>query len=158
LLSRVPSFPLSYGFTQQSVYQLLTTYLDVVVYPAVEGTSILQRVQVDKFEADRHVLIEAYTHQALTVITDILRRSCKKLLTMDPVIYVQSRSTIVKTVTVTDIFRVVHNHLAMSEECEVQRLNRTMLFSCIKAIQRCGGVMCVCGVACQVCVRCSCQV
>ncbi len=137
-----PPHPTQPPHQNHSLHQLLTTYLDVVVYPAIEGTTILQRVQVDKFETDRQVLIEAYTDQALAIITDILRRSCKKLLTMEPDIYVQSRSTIVKTVTVTDIFRVVLNQLEISEECEVQRLNRTMLFSCIKAIQRCGGVMC----------------
>jgi len=106
-----------------------------VVYPAIEGTTIAERVSVDKFETDKQVLIEAYTDKALAIITDILRRSCKKLLTAEPEIYAQSRSAIVRTVTVNDIFRVVLNQLEICEECEVEELNTNMIFSCIKAVQ-----------------------
>ena len=63
-------------------------------------------------------------------------RSGKKLLTMEPEIYAQSRSNIVKTVTVNDIFRVVLNQLEICEECEVEELNKHMIFSCVKAIQK----------------------
>lgn len=93
------------------VIQLLTTYLNDVVYPAIEGTTIGQRVLVDKFETDKHVLIEAFTDKALAIITDILRRSCKKLLTMDPEVFNQRSSNILRTVTVNDIFRVVLNQV-----------------------------------------------
>ena len=96
------------------VIQLLTTYLNDVVYPAIEGTTIGQRVLVDKFETDKHVLIEAFTDKALAIITDILRRSCKKLLTMDPEVFNQRSSNILRTVTVNDIFRVVLNQV-----CEI---------------------------------------